>query len=66
MINWADLIIDSYFIRMTISHEVEVMDWTGPVRFVEEGKSVSRPALSEAQQEQNHGQPEQFWVKISS
>ena len=35
----AHLIIDSYFIGMTISYEVEVMDWTG---FVDEGKSVSR------------------------
>ena len=43
---------------MTISHEVEVMDWTGTVRFVEEGKSVPRPAVSRAQEEQHHGQPE--------
>ena len=44
---------------MTISHEVEVMDGTGTVRFVDEGKSVSRPALSEAQEEQHHhGQPD--------
>ena len=45
---------------MTISHEVEVMDRTGVVRFVDEGKSVSRQALglSQPQEEQHHGQPE--------
>ena len=55
---FSDLIIDSYLIRVTISHEVEVMDWTGPVRFVEEGKSVSRPAVRQTEEEQHRGQPE--------
>ena len=57
-VSCSDLIIDSYLVGMTISHEVEVMDGTGTLRGVEEGKSVSRPALSEAQEEQHHGQPE--------
>ena len=49
---FSDLIIDSYLVRVAISHEVEVMDWTGPLRFVEEGKSVSRPAVRQTEEEQ--------------
>ena len=61
----SDLIIDGYFIRMTISNEVEVMNWAGPERLVEEGKSVTWKTLGETEEEQEDRQPDSEVILIN-
>ena len=50
---------------MTISNEVEVMDWAGSVRLVEEGKSVSWKTLGDTEEEQEDRQPDSEVILIN-